>query len=230
MRKIQIAVIMAAVTVFISGCVGPPQAPVPLAPDALSTSAGRIGVGMTALPKVETSFPGASCLLCVMFASAAHSTLSTHTATLTAEDLPKIKDEVAEALRRKGVDAVVIAEPLAINDLPSAEGKPGFARKDHSGLQKKHNIDKLLVINVTGLGIWRNYSAYIPTGDPKAVFYGVSYLVNLKTNAYEWYLPLNITRAADGSWDEPPKFPGLTNAYFQALETGKDSIIKPFSQ
>ena len=228
--KTSVAIVLAAAAILMGGCVVAPQPPVPLAPEALSTGGGRLGVAMTALPKVETSFPGASCLLCLMFASASNSTLSTHTQTLTAEDLPKIKNEVAEAIRRKGVDVTVIPEDIALDALPGNDAKaPGIARKNHSALQQKYNVDKLLVINITGLGIWRYYSAYVPTSDPKAVFIGVSYIVNLKDNTYAWYQPININRAADGNWDEPPKFPGLSNAYFQALETGKDTILKPFA-
>jgi hypothetical protein len=58
---------------------------------------------------------------------------------------------------------------------------------------------------------------------------GVGYIVNLKNNTYEWYLPVLVTKAADQNWDEPPKFPGLTNAYFQALEIGKDSFLRPLA-
>jgi hypothetical protein len=53
-------------------------------------------------------------------------------------------------------------------------------------------------------------------------------VVNLKTNAYEWFMPVNILKSAEQKWDEPPKYPGLTNAYFQALELGRDSFLKPF--
>ena len=51
-------------------------------------------------------------------------------------------------------------------------------------------------------------------------------MVNLKTNAYEWYSPIDINKAA-AMWDQPPKFPDLTNAYFQAIELGKDAVLKP---
>jgi len=54
--------------------------------------------------------------------------------------------------------------------------------------------------------------------------------VNLGSNAYDWYLPVNVLRSAEGVWDEPTAFPGLTNAYFQALELGKDSYLNPFAQ
>lgn len=61
-----------------------------------------------------------------------------------------------------------------------------------------------------------------------AVVSGEGYLVNLNSNVLEWYLPINISKGADGNWDEAPKFPGLTNAYFQAIELGKEAIKKPF--
>lgn len=219
-----------AIAMLLSGCKTPPQRSMPLAATALSSSSGKVGVAMSAIPKIDTSFPGAGCLLCYAFASASNSSLSSYTQTLTAEDLPRLKSQVAEAIRRKGAEAVVIEENVMVDRLPDSNAKAqDFARKDHNALQAKYGIDKLLMINITGLGIWRYYSAYVPTSDPKAVFVGVGYLVNLKTNAYEWYLPIQINLAAEGNWDEPPKFPGLTNAYFQALEMGKDSILKPLS-
>ena len=50
------------------GCASSPQLPVSFTDNALS---GRVGVVMTALPKVDTSFPGASCLLCLAAAVSA---------------------------------------------------------------------------------------------------------------------------------------------------------------
>lgn len=85
------------------------------------------------------------------------------------------------------------------------------------------------MIDITGLGIHRTYASYIPSSDPRATVTGASYIVNLNNNTYEWYLPLAIMKSSDNKWDEPPKFPGLTNAYFQALEIAKDSIVKPLS-
>jgi hypothetical protein len=62
------------------------------------------------------------------------------------------------------------------------------------------------------------------------VLVGSASMVDLSTHALEWYLPLDVSRAADGNWDEPPKFPGLSNAYYQVLETGMDMVRKPFAQ
>jgi len=81
------------------------------------------------------------------------------------------------------------------------------------------------------VGVERSYSSYIPNGSPHAYLTGKGYLVNLSNNTYEWYRPVRIVRGAEGDkWDEPPKFPGLTNAYFQVLEMSKDEFVKPFTE
>jgi hypothetical protein len=215
---------------FLGGCADAPQKPIPLNAAAVSTKNQRIGVGMTALPKVDTSFPGAGCLLCLAAASIANSALTTHTQTLPYEDIPRLKNDVAELLRKHGADATVIPDVLDISGLPDNSVKgPNVAKKDFSSLRKKYNIDKLVVINIAMLGMERAYSSYIPTSDPKSIFRGTGYMVDLNNNAYTWYLPVQVTKSADGKWDEPPKFPGLTNAYFQALEIGKDDFLKPFN-
>jgi hypothetical protein len=218
--------------ILLTGCAStPPQNPIDLTGSSIDAKAGRVGVVMTPLPKVDTQFPGAGCLLCLATASLANSALTAHTQTLPYEDLPKLRSEVAEALRKKGTDAIVVADDIKVDGL-SEYGKPGpnIARKDFSPLKQKYKIDKLVVIQIDVLGIWRNYSAYVATGDPKAVLKATGYMVNLNNNTYEWYLPLNITKSAEGPWDEAPKFPGLTNAYFQALELGRDKILEPFKK
>ncbi len=214
---------------LVSGCATPVQTPVTLNAAALAAPNARVGVAMTALPKADTSFPGASCLLCLATASVANSSLTAHANTLPPEDLARLKELLAEQLAKRGAQAKVIADPLKIDDLPNASAQgTNLARKDFSALGKKHDVDKLLVVSINLLGFERTYSAYVPTGDPKAVLRGAAFLVDLKTNSYDWYQPLNVVRASDGPWDEPAKFPGLTNAYFQAVELGKDEVLKPF--
>src|SRR2546426_4486990 len=108
----RISFLFAACTSLLVGCATPPQPPVPLAATTLTTPANKVGVAMSALPKVDTQFPGAACLLCLAAASVANSELTTYTRTLPYEDLPKLKDQVAEILRKKGTNATVIAEDL----------------------------------------------------------------------------------------------------------------------
>ena len=212
---------------MLGGCATAPQLPVPLTSGTLSATAGRVGVVMTALPKIDTEFPGASCLLCLVVASAANSTLTAHVRALPYEDLPDLKKQVAAALAKKGVDALVIDGDFKIDDLQKTTGEgPNLAPRDYRQLRDRYKVDRLIVVNMNVLGVWRNYSAYIPTGDPRATLRGQAFLVNLRTNVLEWYVPIDITRAAT-VWDQPPKFPDLTNAYFQVIELGKDAVLKP---
>lgn len=227
--KIRSASALIAASLLLGGCITAPQTPIGLAPDTLSAKSGRVGVAMTVLPKVNTSFPGASCLLCIATAEAANSALTTHAQTLPYEDLSKLKDELADMLRKKGVDVTVISEPIDIEKLESNDKDgPNIARKNFTPLRSKYTIGKLLLIDITSLGFLRTYSAYFPTSDPKAYQQGAGSIVNLKNNTYEWYMPVNINKSADKNWDEPPKFPGLSNAYFQVLELSKDAYLQPF--
>lgn len=226
--KIRFVLILAVIALSAGGCASAPQQSVSFSREVIGSQGGRIGVAMTALPKVDTELPGASCLLCLAVASMANSSLTAHAQTLTYEDLPKLKNEVADLLRKKGANVTVIEENLDVNALPDFATKgPNIARKDFSALQKKYKIDKLLVIDITAMGFIRTYSAYVPTSDPKGMLRGTGYIVNLKSNTYDWYEPVSVTKSADQKWDEPPKFPGLTNAYFQALEIGKDNFLRP---
>ena len=104
-----------------------------------------------------------------------------------------------------------------------------MAKKDFTSLAQKYGIDKLVIIHIATLGFERKYAGYLPTSDPKGILRGTGYMVNLKSNTYEWYQPVEVIKSADKTWDEAPKYPGLTNAYFQVLELGKDSFLKPFS-
>ena len=184
---------------------------------------------MTAMPKVDTHIMGAGCLLCYAAAAMMNSSLTAHITTLPPEGLSQLKQEVFDAIAKKGATPVLIAEAIKIEDLPKFSGQqPNVALQDYSSFRQKYQIDKLLVINVTEVGAERSYSGYIPTSDPKGVLRGVGYMVDLTKNAYEWYLPVDVLKSAAGNWDEPPKFPGVTNAYFQALETGKDAFLAPF--
>jgi hypothetical protein len=228
--KIRIGAALAAIAIALTGCASAPQLPVPLVPNSLTIKPGKIGIVMTELPAPDTYLPGAGCLLCYAAAAAANSSLTTHTKTLTTEDLPKLKDYIADVIRKKGTEVVVIPGNFDLDSLPktSKEG-PNVARKDFSALRTKYNVDKLLVVDINGLGFERTYSSYFPTSDPKAFIQGTGYIVNLTTNVYEWYAPISMRKSADVAWDEPPKFPGLTNAYFYIVESGKDSFLKPLS-
>jgi hypothetical protein len=213
-----------------SGCATVVQKPIEMAPAVLSANAGRVGVAVAALPKVDTTFPGAGCLLCLAVASAANSALTDHTRTLPYEDLPELKKQIAAAVSAKGATPVVIEGDFKIADLPAFSGAAeGFAQRDFRPLAAKHSIDRLIYVQLNVVGIWRNYASYVPTGDPFATVKGMAYMVDLKTNALQWYAPIDITKGA-AKWDQPPKYPDLTNAYYQAVELTKDAVLKPLQK
>ena len=229
--RIRVVSVLLALGLIATGCATHVQEPVELKPAAITTQGTRVGVVMTDLPKANTYFPGAGCLLCMATAEMANSSLTKHTKTLTLEDLPTLKDQAAALLRKKGLAVTVISDKLDLSALPkhSTEGQ-NVAAKDYAVLAQRYQLDKLLVLSVNTIGFSRPYSAYVSNGDPKAVFNGVGYMVDLKTNTYDWYNTAEIARAANGTWGEGPNFPGLTNAYYEVLELGKDAFLKPFAQ
>lgn len=224
-------VVLAAI-VGMAGCATKPQAAVDLPPGYLGApKPGRIGVVMSELPKPDTEFPGAWCLLCLAVANGAHSSLSKEVQGFSTAELKPLVGDLAALLNKRGMNAVAIDEPLKIKDLPDLNhGDPtNKARKDFSGLKAKYQVDRLLVVDITALGVWRSYSGYVPTDQPKAVLNGNASIVDLSSHTLEWFLPIGLSRPADGAWDEPPKFPGLSNAYYQLLESGMDMVKKPFT-
>jgi hypothetical protein len=215
--------------VQLTGCASNPQLPVSFGDNALAAHSGRVGVAMTAMPKVDTSFPGADCLLCLATAATANSSLTRHTHMLTGDELLTIKGGIADRLRKKGVDAVVIAENLNIRQLKDfSGGGVNIAKKDFRPLKDQYKVDHLVLIDITRLGFVRNYAAYISRGDPIAELDGTLAVVNLATNAYDFYQEINQSKGSEGGWDEPPDFPGLTNAYYAVIESGKDAVQQPF--
>jgi len=214
----------------LGGCTSMPQEPIAMQPAVLEKPETRVGVALAVLPKVDTYFPGASCLVCYAAASAANMTLTTHTQKLPTGDIAQIKDDVAALLRRKGYRPVLLPATFDVKKLPSGDGAPNKPPYDFSALGRQYGIDKLIVIQFTQIGIARNYSDYFPTGIPQGTVYGTGYMVDLADNTYDWYQPIKEVRNAAGVWDEPPDYPGLTNAYFQAVEGARDAVLKPFSK
>lgn len=225
---------VAIATAALVGCATqPPQAPVSLAPAAVApATAGKLGLLVKLVEKPNTYFPGAGCLLCLGAAEMTHSALSGHVMALPMDDVRQIGIELNKVLGKRGVVTTVLPSTLALDQLPkmSTEPRPNQMNRDHSGLAKQYGIDRLLVLDVRQLGVERTYAAYIPTEEPKAVLAGVGYIVNLADNTLDWYAPVTLRKAPDGQWDEPPAFPGLTNAYYQVIEQARVEWLAPFGK
>lgn len=216
-----------AVAVSLAACQTVPQNPITLTKETLAAQKGRVAVAIR-LPKPDLYLPGAGCLLCMAAANIANSSLNAYSQTLKTDEMLQIKTEIVELMRNEGIDAVALDGQIDLDKLPDLKLGPNMATKDYTPAAK--GFDHLVVINVQQIGFVRTYSAYIPTSDAKATVAGFAFMVNLKTNGYEWFDHVVITRSADGAWDEAPAFPGLTNAYFQAVEQAKDRMKAPFAQ
>jgi hypothetical protein len=198
-------------------------------PGALVPNTDHIGIYVKEIPKPEMKFDG-GCLLCKAAAAASHLELSRYLDTLPANELVNLKNDIAEVLRKKSVDASVITEVINVDELPDASEKGRqLPKKNFTSLKSKFNINKLVVIEVDSMGFIRQYSGYLPKGPPKAFLFGRGYLVNLDTNTYEWYWPIKSYQSTeDKNWDEPPKYPSLTNTYFTLLETVRQRFSNTF--
>lgn len=216
--------------IFVAGCAVKPQHPVSFKQTFWDPTDKTVGIIVTNIPQPDVYLPGASCLLCLAVAEANHSSLSKHVDTLTTEEVASLDKTLLELLEQKGFKTKLIEEPVIIEKLPKFKSDlPNTARKNYQELGAKHQVSHFLIVNVNSLGMQRTYSSYIPTSDPKAFFSGSSYMVNAKTNVYEWYQPITIFRGVKDKWDEPPHFPALTNAYYQAMAQGKERILTPFN-
>ncbi|HMU65670.1 MAG TPA: hypothetical protein PKE57_00915 [Cellvibrionaceae bacterium] len=214
-------------SIFSAGCATVPHQPT-ISFDSNTFKKGeKIGVYISPTPKITTQFPGANCLLCLGVAAAAHSGLTKQVESFKAESLGKVPDVVNNYLKGKGIEVVKINE--MIKKLPKVKPSSGSTLAQNYGPYKtQYGIDRLLVINYQRVGVDRPYSAYVPTAVPHAVITAEFYIVDLATNSYSAYSPISITKEPDGSWDVAPKYPAITNAFYQAEEQASDLLTKPF--
>jgi hypothetical protein len=222
--------LIALVAILLTACRTAPPPSIFLRADTLSPQSGRVGVIVTSA-KVDTAFPGAACLLCLAVANTANSALTKHAHAMNNQDVLKMKDDIAGVLRKKGIEVSVLADELNEKTLKDNTSQAGAAaKKDYRPLKEKYHVEHLVHLDVGSLGFERNYSSYIARGDSVASLQGLITVVNLSNNEYELYQQISVTKVADGAWDEPPDFPGLTNAYYTAVESAREQVLRYFDQ
>lgn len=215
--------------VVLTGCATGPAQPILFDQATTSLANSKVAVVLNEIPKPNSYFPGASCLICAGLAEVANSKLTTFAKALQTTDLAKVKTDLVQLLKAKGASVVELPAAFAVNALPDASKKEADApQKDFSSVRTQYQVDKIIVLNFGLVGMQRNYSSYIPNGAPVAKVQGLAYLVDLTTNKYQWYQPVDVQKGAEGEWDEPPQFAGLTNSWFQAMEISKDVVLGPF--
>ncbi len=207
------------------GCASTPIQPRQLGDSFYAQKSQKVGIYVTYPDKVKMHLPGATCLLCLAAAAAANSDASAQMAKLSPDEFSKISEIIAEKITEKDMTPVVITDENFLKTLKRVKVKDtNYAKKDFRPVKRAHGVDAVIVIQIEALGAERTYSGYAPTGAPQGFVKGTAYAVNLDTNAYEMYQPLDQRVAVKGEWKEPPEFPGLTNAYYQAVEAVKDQV------
>lgn len=224
-----LSVVLSVCVLFVTGCASlPQQQAVDLNLNTIPKQQ-KIGVYVSPIPKISTSFPGAGCLLCMGAASLANSSLTKQVETFQTEELAKISSIVIEQLKAKGYEVVTIGSLIPEKKLPKVKPVAGSTiSKSYAGYKTQYGVDQLLVVNFFSVGVARQYSSYIPVGAPQATISAQFYMIDLASNSYSLYAPINIIKAADGEWDAPPNFPAMTNAFYQAEEEAMDFLRKPF--
>jgi hypothetical protein len=226
MVRTSLLVLMIALT---SACATAPTQPVALQPAFWDSPNQKVAIIMSEIPKPDVYLPGAGCLLCVAVAETNHASISNKVETFDTKELQSLPDELKQRIEKRGVEVVILQEKFSVAGLNTVQSKDNQAPKyDYSPLVKDSGITYLLVVDIQSLGIHRNYSGYVPVGDPQGWFSALGYLVNLRANTYAWYNPVQIFNSSDSAWDESPEFSGLTNAYYQAIAEGKAELTKDF--
>jgi hypothetical protein len=212
---------------FLSGCSSlPPQSKI-AADQGLWKSKQKIGIYVSNIPKITTSFPGAGCLLCYASASLANSSLTKHVETYKASQLQKTKENLIAKLKTKDVEVIEINSLIKESTMKKHPAPPNkHITKDYSIYKTQNDVDQIFVVNFSFVGVTRFYSAYVPTGAPVASISAQVYMIDTKTNNYTIFDPIDITRGAEGEWDKPPTFPGMTNAFYQAEEAAVDQLAE----
>lgn len=214
---------------FLSGCVSTEK--VVLLPESFNMSTevkGPIAVAFNEFPSPNTYFDGASCLLCIGVAEAAHASLTKHVKKLDSGDIDLIPETLGNALTSKNIEYKQATKVIDLNKLPKfsnyKDGSP-FAKKDFTSLKTELNTDVLIYIEIDRFGVLRPYSSYIPTGAPKAIVDGDIKMIDLNTNTYIVNMPIIIRESINGDWDIEPEYPALTNAYYLAIAKANERVL-----
>jgi len=215
---------------LLAGCATTQQPSVPLKSDFWSDSNHQVGVYVKSIDKPELYMEGDVRLLDYAINAAAMSTVTEHFESLDVSDYETLRSDIYKRLVEEGMHAVVLRDEMTIDDMPGFEDPDKddtvyYAEKDYSAFKKKYGIDKLIVVVPKRVGLARPYYGFVPTGDPRAVFELHGELIDLGTNQLIWYTDVSEENYASGAWDEPPKYPGLTDRFYASLEKAKQDVM-----
>lgn len=227
MEKVFKLVSALGLIIALAACGSTPQPTVALATNAFAKPGLKVGmVYIQPEEQATTHIFGADCLLCYGVASSMTSKLDTHLENVVdVSELVNIKQVVINEYGSRNISVEEITLEKPIDKLKKFKGHQlGFAEKDFRGLKESLGLDVLVVLQLDRHGAFRSFSSYVPNGDPQGHIAGTLFAVDLNTNSLLQYMEIDEKVQPTGDWDEPPVFPGVTTAYYQAVENVKSKL------
>ena len=210
---------------FLMGCGTIPQAPIALDMNKFTQPENRVGIFFELTNKPTTNIYGAGCLLCYGVASASTGSLDKHLETLALDDINNLQKVLIDKLESQDKQIKIVEVKKKLKKFKS---QPDFPDRDFRELKEEYGIDSLIVVNVIEHGAFRSFNGYVATSDPMGFVKASVYTVDLTTNKYIQYDDIEIKVNVNGNWDEAPSFPGVTGAYYEAIEKAKEAILLLF--
>ncbi len=211
---------------LLGGCATAPQNKIDFSSQELAGANQKIGVIRSKIPEVAAEFPGADCLLCIAAALANHSSFRDHVKSLSSSDLAVLHDAVVSRLRAKGLEVVKLSDEIDVRKLDSVkEVRDGFAKNNFSSFQAR-GLTSLVVVDFKTVGFRRSHQNYFPSEPMKARVVAEVYMVRLADGKLLWFERYDLLKGTSGEWDNKPKFPEITNAFYSLVEEFKDQVIE----
>ena len=203
---------------------------VPMSQQFYAQPASTVGIVFVEQKQAELFTWGDTSLLDMAIIATATAQLQAHIKTLDMSDFSDIKGQVAKILESKGFSVSMLGELPPLEKFadfsdPDKNDTEYYNKKDLRSLRERLSIDFLLRIQTFRVGVARTYNGFIPTSPPSASFGAEGQLTDLRNNRLLWHQGFINTKPADGDWDEPPNYPGLTNSYFIVLEETRKELL-----
>jgi len=224
-----------ALLFMLSGCVAM-QPKIDVDPKFWTDKQQVIGIAIAKLPTPMSAKSGNQGLLDVLINNANASDLDKHLATLDLGSVNELTDRMVAYLNEKNIKSVKIEEQLDLEKLPQlteeqTANSNQHASRDFKVLKEQYQVDKLLLISVVRVGTMRSYYGFIPTSAPVGSSVVSGQIINLSNNQLEWsQVATQNVPNAEGDWDVPPNFPGLTKAVLSAYEQSQQMLLNQFMQ
>lgn len=187
-----------------------------------------IGVAMGPLPPPRLALTGNQGLIDLAINTAVNNTLSTAVAGWGTDDFKALPEDLAARLEAKGFKVVRISEQIDLGKYKQTSWREGFVDRDLSALKAQYGIDRLLLVSVNSTGAFRSYYSVVPTSAPTPQVAGVGLLMDTADNHLIWYKPFAVVQPAQGEWDQPG-YANLSNAWYQAVDGGRQQVLAPFA-